>query len=801
MFKYILAFIISHVFGIYLTEFLNENTIWFVCGTLLLASVLNCFARKRIFNVFSFMMIFVVIGCVSFEYANTIEYTELNKYIDERYNINVRVVEPTVYHIEDDRTEFVCQIISFSKDGKTIKIASDEKCKVFADGKVESKYNDILKLSYAEVTKARGMRNTGDFNYERYLKGKGITALIYTEDYNVTYVGKYTDGNPLFDKIQELKAWIIDTIDAYIPSREAGVMKAIFAGDKRYIDAVVKESFNIAGVSHIISVSGLHLTILSGFISMLLSALFIRKKFTRKIILIASTFMLMLLMGFSPSVLRSGTMLIVGNLAYFADRESDSLNSMCIAAFLIFLINPVSAYDLGFLLSFASTLGIILIYPRFSEKLNIGRTGLRNIMLTAVFTTISSQLIALPISVLYTDTISTMFIITNLLIVPFMPLVLLAGVLFLIEASIGIFIRPFLTGLIFILIHGIIEIITCFANHEYSAILVSGKIFFKVYVTTFISAISIGYIVNFKECSMKKKFISSIIILIIAIVSYITSYTPSLPGEARVTFLNVGQGDCALIQTSDNTSIMIDGGGTNVEDYSVGDEVVIPYLISENIRKIDYAIISHFHDDHAEGIITLMKNYEVDNLIVPDVVMEDNSIKDYAYKIANDRGIDIIEVSDGDKLEIDNVILDVLSPTKGFDGDVNNTSIILKAQCAGASFMFTGDAEKSAEGRLIGRNLKSDVLKVGHHGSTTSSIDEFVKAVSPKYAVISVGENNIYGHPAGKTIYTLLKYDVEYMRTDLNGTIVFEVDKDGIKEIKTLKGDIYGETSKSTKNK
>ena len=300
---------------------------------------------------------------------------------------------------------------------------------------------------------------------------------------------------------------------------------------------------------------------------------------------------------------------------------------------------------------------------------------------------------------------------------------------------------------------------------------------------------------------MKKKFISSIIILIIAIVSYITSYTPSLPGEARVTFLNVGQGDCALIQTSDNTSIMIDGGGTNVEDYSVGDEIVIPYLISENIRKIDYAVISHFHDDHAEGIITLMKNYQVDNLIVPDVVMEDNSIKDYAYKIANDRGIEIIEVSDGDRLEFDNVILDILSPTKGFDGDVNNTSIILKAQCAGASFMFTGDAEKSAEGRLIGRNLKSDVLKVGHHGSTTSSTDEFVNAVSPKYAVISVGENNIYGHPAGKTIYTLLKYNVEYMRTDLNGTIVFEVDKDGIKEIKTLKGDIYGETSKSTKNK
>ena len=293
---------------------------------------------------------------------------------------------------------------------------------------------------------------------------------------------------------------------------------------------------------------------------------------------------------------------------------------------------------------------------------------------------------------------------------------------------------------------------------------------------------------------MKKKLISSIIVLILAIVSYVTSCTPSLPGEARVTFLNVGQGDSTLIQTADNTSIMIDGGGTSIEDYSIGDEVLIPYLISNNVRKIDYAIITHFHDDHAEGIITLMKNYQVNNLIVPDVICKDNDIKDYAYRIAKERNINILEVSDGDKLEIDNVILDILSPTKGFDGEINNTSIILKAQCAGASFMFTGDAEKSAEKRLVGRNLKSDVLKVGHHGSTTSSTDEFISAVRPKYAVISVGENNVYGHPAGKTIYTLLKYDVEYMRTDLNGTIIFELDQDGIKDIKTLKGDIYGET-------
>lgn len=794
MFKYVLAFILSHLFGIYLTEFIDENIVWFVCGTLLLASVFNCFLRKRIFNVFSFMMIFTVIGCVSFQYANTLEYTRLNEFIDERYNISVRVVEPGVYHKEDNRSEFVCEIISASKNGHTTYISLDEKCQVFADGRVSCKYNDILKISYAMITHARGEQNTGDFNYARYLKGKGITVIINTEDYNIHFDGKYTGGNPVYNKIQMLKAWIIDAIDSCIPEREAGVMKAIFAGDKRYIDAVVKSSFATSGISHIISVSGLHLTILSNFIAMLLNALFIRDKRIKNLIMIVTTFMLMLLMGFTPSVLRSGTMLIISSLAYFADRESDSLNSMCIAAFLIFLINPVSAYDLGFLLSFASTLGIVLIYPYFYNKFNLSRKSFVNTLAAAILTTVSSQLIALPISVLYTDSLSTMFIITNLLVVPFMPAVLLSGILFLIEAAIGVFVRPFLSGLIFLLTYGIIELIMWFANLEYSSILLSGKIFFKVYITTFVSAIAVGYIVNFKECSMKKKFISSLIVLIVAVVSFITSYTPSLPGEARVTFLNVGQGDCALIQTSNGTSIMIDGGGTSVEDYSVGDEVVIPYLISNNIRKIDYAIITHFHDDHAEGIITLMKNYQVDNLIVPDVIVEDNDIKNSAYKIANKKAINIKEVSDGDKLEIDNVILDILSPVKDFDGDLNNTSIMLKAQCAGASFMFTGDAEKAAEKRLLGRNLKCDVLKVGHHGSTTSSTDEFVKAVSPEYAVISVGEDNVYGHPAGKTIYTLLKYDVEYMRTDLNGTIVFDVDKDGIKEIRTLKGDIYGET-------
>ncbi len=740
------------------------------------------------------MMIFTVIGCVSFQYSNTLEYTELHSYIDERYNINVRVVEPSVYNDKDDSSGFVCEILSITRDEIKTDINSKEKCQVYIDGNVNCQYNDILKITYAEISEANTERNTSGFNYARYLKGKGITALIYTEDYNVTYAGKYKDSNFVNDKIQTLKVWIINTINEYIPKREGGVLKAIFAGDKRYIDAVVKESFKTTGLSHIISVSGLHLTILSNFISMLLNALFIRNKRIKNVIMIVTTFMLMILMGLTPSVLRSGTMLIISNLAYFADRESDSLNSMCIAAFLIFLINPVAAYDLGFLLSFASTLGIVLIYPFFSERFKLGRKSTLNTILAAIFTTISSQAVALPISVLYTNSMSTVFIVTNLLVVPFMPMLLFFGVLFLLEAAIGILAMPFLSGLIFLLTYGIIETMTWFANIPYSSILLCGKIFFSAYVITFISAICIGYAAKLREISMKKKFISYIIILIVAIVSFVTSYTPSLPGEARVTFLNVGQGDSALIQTSDNTSIMIDGGGTNVEDYSIGDEVVIPYLISNNIRKIDYAVITHYHDDHAEGIITLMKNYQVDNLIVPDVIVEDNDIKDYAYRVAKERNIDIIEVSDGDKLEIDNVILDILSPTKGFDGDVNNTSIILKAQCAGASFMFTGDAESSAEKRLIGRNLKSDVLKVGHHGSTTSSTDEFIKAVSPKYAVISVGENNVYGHPAGKTIYTLLKYNVEYMRTDLNGTVVFELNEDGIKDIKTLKGDIYGET-------
>ena len=740
------------------------------------------------------MMIFTVIGCVSFQYANTLEYTELHSCIDEQYNINVRVIEPSVYIENDERSQFVCEILNVTRDGVVEDINSSEKCQVFANGKVNCKYNDILKITYAEILEANSERNTGDFNYARYLKGRGITALIYTEDYNVTYVGEYNDPNAFNDRIQSLKAWIVDTIDTYIPKREGGVLKAIFAGDKRYIDAVVKESFKITGLSHIISVSGLHLTILSNFISLLLNTLFIRNKRIKNVIMIFTTFMLMLLMGFTPSVLRSGIMLIIANLAYFADRESDSLNSMCIAAFIIFLINPVSAYDLGFLLSFASTLGIVLIYPCFSERLKLGRKRFVNTIISAVFTTISSQAVALPISVLYTNSMSTVFIITNLLVVPFMPMLLLFGVLFLFEAAVGLLVKPFLSGLIFILTYGIIELMTWFANIPYSSILLCGKIFFTAYVIIFISAICIRYVAKLREISMKKKFISYIIILIVAIVSFITSYTPSLPGEARVTFLNVGQGDCALIQTSNNTSIMIDGGGTNIEDYSVGDEVVIPYLISNNVRKIDYAVITHFHDDHAEGVITLMKNYHVNNLIVPDVVVSDNKIKDYAYGIAKEQNINIIEVSDGDKLDIDNVTLDILSPAKGFDGDINNTSIVLKAQCAGASFMFTGDAEKSAEKRLLGRNLKSDVLKVGHHGSTTSSTDEFVKAVSPRYAIISVGEDNVYGHPAGKTIYTLLKYGIEYMRTDLNGTIIFEIDEDGIKDIKTLKGDIYGET-------
>lgn len=245
--------------------------------------------------------------------------------------------------------------------------------------------------------------------------------------------------------------------------------------------------------------------------------------------------------------------------------------------------------------------------------------------------------------------------------------------------------------------------------------------------------------------------------------------------------IDVGQGDSTLIITPKNKKILVDGGGS--ETYEVGENVVKPYLLKEKIIKLDYVIISHFDSDHVKGIIEILDDFYIDKIIIPKQFSESENYNTFNEIIKKEK-LRVVIVEKGSKIKIEeNLFIDILWPdSKNIinENGINNNSIVCKLIYKKFSILFTGDIESIAEKKLVeeyknSEKLKSTVLKVGHHGSKSSSINEFLDLVKPQYAIIGVGENNKFGHPNPGVIDRLEKIDTKILRTDINGEISLRV--------------------------
>ncbi len=281
--------------------------------------------------------------------------------------------------------------------------------------------------------------------------------------------------------------------------------------------------------------------------------------------------------------------------------------------------------------------------------------------------------------------------------------------------------------------------------------------------------------------SKKQKIILTALWITAIILVYGAFYVTFINrGYADVCFLDVGQGDSCLIRTEEFSNALIDGG-----DDLNGKSVLIPYLKHEGINDIDAVFISHMHTDHASGIIDLLKT----DVSVKTVYINEYAKKSDLYpsflKAAESNGSEIKTVKAGDIIYLDNTTFKILAPDEG-NGDlsVNDSSTVIRFDCGENSVLFTGDIEKKVEKSLDNNNLAdTDIIKVAHHGSSTSSTRNFLKNNSPILAIISVGENNSYHHPSEKTLDTLSALKIPVMRTDKSGSIDIIMTESDIRSI------------------
>ncbi len=659
----------------------------------------------------------------------------------------------------------------------------------------------LVKLKEPKV-----LHNPGVISYD--IKKDGITAIGYAKHIQVMEQGK-----GVLSWLYNLRFTLGRVMDNSLSDENAALLKAIIPGLKRGIGMDMRNAFSATGLAHLLSISGTHFGLLAfiifKFVRMLVQlfpvkvltkmTLYITPTQTAIVLTIPILVFYAVISGASTPTIRALIMVFIYMSALFLGRKGQWLNSLSIAAITILLWRPSTLFELSFLLSFTAVLSIGLVLEKKDpEPFGTGQgtelfgtghatephgsrqahapfsTGQaeRGQLLTMVFDkvktatliTAAAVLGTAPFVVLYFKQFPLISPVTNLIVTPLICFVILPIGFFSGFAAL-LFNLPVLplNWLIDEISHFALILVKAFSNIPYANLRVHDPSFIIV-VLYFLSLLFI----------VKSRFRWRFVPFILVIGLYIAGPYSS-PNNFRVTFFDAGQGETSLVELPDNKIMLIDGS-TGSPD--IGRMIIAPHLWSKGIRHIDYLVLSHAHPDHFGGLVYIMDNFRIGEIwssgrYLPEADDFFHRIEQYniPHRILK-RG-DVLETTDYNILAFHPYDEFFAGSTRGDYSNQNSDSLVLKIESDGMSLLFTGDIEEEAEDNLVhlGKWLKSDIIKVPHHGSRTSSSAEFLAAVSPRTAVVSVGKNNSFNHPHEETVERYRSAGTRFFRTDMDGAI------------------------------
>lgn len=699
---------------------------------------------------------------------------------------------------------------------------------IYTDGIHGVKIGNMVKV-VGKIQQFSMARNKGNFDSKKYYMTLGVYIAVNATKIDITD----DDYDFIRQQLYELRNTLTDKLDV-ICNGNKGIFKVlnnkntiyqgILLGNKSEMSAELKELYSLSGISHVLAISGLHISI----IGMFLYNLF-RKRFSFGVsmaVSVTAVVMFAILSGLGIAAVRALVMFGLKMFGEVLGRSYDYVTSVSLAGILLLMGNPFVLWNSGFQMSFMAIISIVIMWKKvvYIFQLDESEEGeafikkwgkrLRNAILCSLTVSICMN----PIIAYHFYELPTYSFLLNVVIIPLMSVVVTSGMAGILFSFIGAGIAEIaiLPGCYVLNLYE--KLCNVVLRLPFSNVIV-GKTslyivcFYYIVITALIYYLEKRrkkyqierekklmeipkkgmeiqeYMVHQKRINGRRELSILLGIIVLFMNLLIYCYYPAkkffIEREVLIiSTLDVGQGDGIVIRMPNDSVVTIDGGSTSVK--KAGQNRIIPYLKSECISEIDYAVMTHADTDHISGLIEMLKQSDhygvrVRNLVLPDIVEKDESYAQMV-QLAKKHGVKVLYITKGNFMKFGDVELQCIHPcgeTKAEDR--NGYSTVLSLKYNKFSMLFTGDISSEQEKELQELfNQNYTILKVAHHGSKYSTSDEFLQWTQPKYSMISVGEKNMYGHPASETLKRLKQSGSQIFRTDENGCITVSSDGETI---------------------
>ncbi len=711
-------------------------------------------------------------GAVFFIFVGMLSYTcqthEITEPVPPVHQITVRGNVLTYPRGDNDSTVFFLK----NQDAEN---PWHRKIRVVLPFSCDLNKGDIVSMT-GSMKPPRRAGNPGQFNYALYLKREGVFYTFNpSSQEKVLLLQEASGGQKIINGFRNKGQAQIETV---LNSRESAILLGMILGKKEGLEAEQYRDFQKTGIVHIFAVSGLHIGFLL-VLSVWLFSLFpirpgIRLGLTVGMIILYGT-----LVGWPVSVLRASIMAVLGLLAYHSGREKNLLNALGLAGLIICIADPQAPFKIAFQLSFAATFGLIYIFPTVRKHM-----ALKGKLADLVLIPFCAQAAVLPLVAYHFNLFTPVAFISNVFITYLAGAAVMLG--FLCFASVAIV--PFISSFFLYPAGFIIEIILFLVDiakdmpGAYVWVATPGAGFIFLYYLALILGL-----LNLQYFQLRRVTGLSIAVCILFTAGFYIPAGVFNRGMVEIVFIDVGQGDAILIKSPGGKFILVDGGGS--ENYDVAGAQLLPYLHHRGIRSYELVLNTHPHTDHLQGLHSVILENKVRYIGLPASLIQAPEYEEFVNQ-AQKKKIQILALKKGHNIELEpGFNLAVLHPGDArYDRqNLNNESLVLSITYKNFSLLLTGDIETDAIQPLLkelpgGSNF---ILQVPHHGSKNSLVPEFYDAVDPVYAVISVGVNNIHGHPHHSILKLLEQKNLIVQRTDLMGAITFSSDGDMVR-VKTF---------------